>query len=771
MNSKTLLITLISSLSLSFLTGCEHATVSESREGAAALAALNYDGSQTALDNLNKQINEAGLDTARKSALIADLVTVLNTPKLTFDAQQTICQKLGYITLTDADIERILPAVSPLLLNLATVNNGLLALVPISSSRVDRVFIDALNHSEGELKVALVQALARRKQVSATNDLIALINDGDKAISDAAIYALGEIGTREALTGLSQAKNQSNHYVVDAKIAIAWKLSPQEGSDILNQIYLDKSLTESNRAAALRGLLNLQPEKAKDRIVDALMGSSAAYKKVCLESLYSSQVPNLKAAVLDHFSSYDPVTQCSVIAVMGKLSEVGARSVTEASLSSEVDELRLAALGAIANIPSTPKTVQILAELAAKASGDELRAAKYAIARLQGEGISEAVLELSKSGSVKQKVFCIEAIGARNMTQAVPDLLAMRKAKEIQVRVAALDALGDLASVGLTDPIYAWTLGSKEGQELTHAKRTLFKILQLENDSSLRGVDLIIKIKAGDAVTQLKLMSLLPKLDSEIALACAKQLALSDKADVSSEAISTLETWSDAGGLVSLVEISEDSKNPSVRSLALESALRVVDLERTTPAKEKSDLLIRLFQCNLTIEQKNSVLYRLGRGVSAKALSFAESLASDVNYGVEAKSAAEEIRANKLWPATLISEANTRDLHNMVDGNFKSSWTAPTASKPSLTIDLKAKRIIRQIVLDERRDNRNYPQSLEVYITDDLDQLGTPVVVVKGTIDATIVNLPKPYYSRYIILKGTSKNKDANWSITELHVD
>ena len=177
MNSKTLLFTLISSLSLSFLTGCEHATVSESREGAAALAALNYDGSQTALDNLNKQINEAGLDTARKSALIADLVTVLNTPKLTFDAQQTICQKLGYITLTDADIERILPAVSPLLLNLATVNNGLLALAPISSSRVDLVFIDALNHSEGELKVALVQALARRKQVSATNDLIALIND------------------------------------------------------------------------------------------------------------------------------------------------------------------------------------------------------------------------------------------------------------------------------------------------------------------------------------------------------------------------------------------------------------------------------------------------------------------------------------------------------------------------------------------------------------------------------------------------------------------
>ena len=771
MNSKTLMFTLISGLSLSFLTGCDHVAVSDSREAAAPLASLTYDGSQSALDNLNKQINEAGLDGARKSALIADLVTVLNTPKLTFDAQQTICQKLGYITLTDADIERVLPAVSPLLLNLTTVNNGLLALVPINGPRVDRVFIDALNHSEGELKVALVQAIARRKQVSATRDIVALLNDTNKAIADAATYALGEIGTREALNGLSQAKDQSNHYVVDAKLSIASKLSTQEGAEILNKIYIDQSLTESNRAAALRGLLDLQPDQAKTRIVDTLMGSSAAYKKVCLESLFTSQIADVRAAVLEHFGNYDPVTQCAVIAVMGKLGEVSARSVTEASLTSEIDELRLVSLGAIANIPSTAKTVHILAEVAAKASGDELRAAKYAIARLQGDGVSEAVLELSKTGFVKQKVFCIEALGTRNMTQAVPELLAMRKAKEIQVRVAALDALGDLASVALTDPIYDWTLGSKEGQELTHAKRTLYRILQLENDTSLRGVDLIAKIKAGDSAMQLKLMSLLPKLDSEIALSCAKQLALSDRSDVAREAISTLELWSDAGGLVSLVDITQESNNAAVRSLSLESALRVVDLERTTPAKEKSDLLIRLFESKLTTEEKNKVLYRLGRGVSSKALSFAESLVSDPNFSLEAKRAAEEIEANKLWPAVLTSEVNARDLHNIIDGNFKSSWTAATSSNPVLTVDLKAKRIIRQLVLDERRDNRNYPQSLEVFITDDLSQPGAPVIVAKGTIESTVVNLPKPYYARYIILKGTSKNKDANWSITELHVD
>ena len=107
----------------------------------------------------------------------------------------------------------------------------------------------------------------------------------------------------------------------------------------------------------------------------------------------------------------------------------------------------------------------------------------------------------------------------------------------------------------------------------------------------------------------------------------------------------------------------------------------------------------------------------------------------------------------------------------MIDNNYKSAWAVSSAAKPVLIIDLKESRLIREITLDQRRNSREFPEHLEVYVSDDLNQLGRVVMTAVGTADATVITLPDAAYGRYVVLKLVTHAKDVNWSITELHVD
>jgi len=241
--------------------------------------------------------------------------------------------------------------------------------------------------------------------------------------------------------------------------------------------------------------------------------------------------------------------------------------------------------------------------------------------------------------------------------------------------------------------------------------------------------------------------------------------------DVSLEAITSLESWGEDQGLSSLVLVAEKSTQAAISLNAAEAVLRQLNINRGSPKNERVDLLIRLFNTPITTEIKNKIIYRLGRSSSKQALDFVTTLINVPNYAKEAKNAIAEINANKNWPAGLTCEANPKDLHNMLDNNYKSSWTVSSSAKPTLIIDLKEPRLIREITLDQRRNPREYPEHLEVYISDDLVQIGRAVTTASGTANATVITLPDPVYGRYVVLKLVTDTKDVNWSITELHID
>jgi len=758
-------------LSTLLFSGCADLSTTQSSTKQLSIDALTYDGSQTALADLDKEITQVGKDPIQTSALVSRLVGVLNSPRVTFDAQQAICQRLGFLSLAPADITSVVGAISPLLLDERSVNIACLALVPIPGEGVDRAFLSALDQSKDEVRLALVQALARRKQISAIPVLSKLINNENLALANAAIYGLGEIGTRDALSALATVNDQKNHFVTDAKIIAAYTLPATETETVLSEIYLDNSLLHASRAAALRGLLSLEPSNATERIILILKGSDQLFKTVCIESLFSSKAPGLTEALILNLPSFDLSTKRAIVAVLGKRNESAALAVITDCLKSEDVNLRCAAFEALGSIPGNANVAIIIGDVGNSAKGDELRFAKNSISKLTGVGVSEAILRGARDSDLKRSVFYIEALGQRNMTDSIPFLLGLRRAENVKVRVAALDALSNLATPSIEDQLLNWTLAANEGQELIHAKRALVKVALLETDEIKRGKFIIDTIEQGGADVQLKLISVLPKLNSNTALICAKNLAMGRYPDVSLEAITSLESWGEDQGLSSLVLVAEKSTQAAISLNAAEAVLRQLNINRGSPKNERVDLLIRLFNTPITTEIKNKIIYRLGRSSSKQALDFVTTLINVPNYAKEAKNAIAEINANKNWPAGLTCEANPKDLHNMLDNNYKSSWTVSSSAKPTLIIDLKEPRLIREITLDQRRNPREYPEHLEVYISDDLVQIGRAVTTASGTANATVITLPDPVYGRYVVLKLVTDTKDVNWSITELHID
>src|SRR5208283_272725 len=87
---------------LALIAGC--AGISKAPEPAvmdadayAALASLDYAGSQRALERLDRSIAAAGREPARVSGLVSGMVQFIRQPAATFAARQAVAQRLGQL--------------------------------------------------------------------------------------------------------------------------------------------------------------------------------------------------------------------------------------------------------------------------------------------------------------------------------------------------------------------------------------------------------------------------------------------------------------------------------------------------------------------------------------------------------------------------------------------------------------------------------------------------------------------------------------------------
>jgi hypothetical protein len=511
-----------------------------------------------------------------------------------------------------------------------------LTLEPVPGATVDTVFIDALATTTGRTRVGILQTLARRAPASAVPALGKLLSEADAATATAAAIALGQIGGSTALTALKAAP-VATPAVVAAKLAAARRLPAGEAVALFADLQRDAKLAPHQRAAALRGLLDLEPASAAKQIVEVLSGHDWTLKQAALEFLFASRAPGMIPALAGKLSVWDAPTQTAVIAVFERRADAAALPALLVAAKHQAPAVRAAALSALGHMPGSGELVALLAGIAAGTSAEDAKLAKQSLARLNGPGVSAAVLAGAEKGEPSLRAAYLEQIALRGLTEGLPLLRQYRTSPDAGIRAAAIGALGDLAPAGDQALLIAWLSGATDSTEQTRGLRALLNLTQRIPDAKARVQPIYAALEQADANTAIRLLPILPRLGGAKSAECAARLAVKSDAALADAATSTLARWPDRTALPSLVTVSAKATAPSARNAASQAALRYFERNREIWTKDQTALVAQLLDSTKDVAVRKRLVVLLNRASDQDALALVEKLRTEAGLTTEAK--------------------------------------------------------------------------------------------------------------------------------------
>ncbi|MBI4626807.1 MAG: HEAT repeat domain-containing protein [Verrucomicrobia bacterium] len=741
---------------------------------AGPLHTLDYAGNQQAVESLDRDIAAAGTDAGKLAALESRLVGALRRADATPAARQAVCQRLGAL-LAVAPARPVdaatLAAITPMLASDREVDFARLALEPVPGAAIDSAFVAALANATGRTRVALVQSIGNRRIAAAVPALGGLLNQVDAATAAAAATALGQVGDSAALTALRAAPNATAAAVVEAKLATARRLSATDAAALYRELQTDSRLLDHQRATALRGLIDVEPASATGRIAEALAGADWAQKQAAIEAIFTHPAPGLVGSLAAKLPEWDIPTQTAVLTAFGRRRETVAIPALVAATKHTEATVRAAAITALGHVPGNRELVALLGGLAAADDTDDAKLARQSLARLDGPGVSDAVLAGAGSAAAGFRVVFFEQLGLRNMTEGIPLLVQGRLDPFTAVRAAAVGALGEIAPASEQRTVLDWAVGATDSNEQSRALRALVNVTLRNPNTADRARPVFAAIEQAPPAVCVRLLPALSRFEDAASAECAARLALRNDAAVADAAAATLARWTDRTALVPLASVAEKSPVASTRATAVQGALRYLERNREPWSAELTTVFAKLFAATRDNDVRQRLALVLHRGNDAAALALAKSLQADAALADVARDAAQAISANLAGPPAMRASGGSRQLRNVFDGNTGSRWSVPTNGAEWLEIDFKLPRPVHRLSLDQAGRTEEFPEHYEVFVTDNPKEPGGVRASGAGQRNKTVIALPDGTRGRYVIIRNTAARDDSAWTISELLVD
>lgn len=760
---------LTAAAALLLVAGCRTPEASSATGAPPTLSSVDYAGSQAPLEDIDRQIASAGTDDAKLQPLAQQLLRVLRNPAAAPAARQAAAQRLAQFspaTLLAGDNRGAFLA---MLQEPRDANLARLALDLAPGEAVDKVYLEALAHAPDSTRLAVVQSVGNRRIASATPQIAPLLKTPDFALEHAAIKALGQIGTAEALAALHGTAQPDSTAVVEAELQAAHQLPGNAARAVFEEIANRATAPAQLRAAAVRALLLADPAGAPARIVAVLSASDAAPKPVVIEAIPSLPATDLIPAITDRLPSWSPDVQRAVVTALGQTSDARAVAAISALVPAADAGVRAAAIEALGRLPGTPAATDLLAGVAAGDQVEDAKLARLSLARLNGAEVGATVVARAQTGDPVRRPIFVEQIAARGMTDQMPLLLALRQDPLLEVRLAALGALADIAPASTQAALLDWTLGATDAAEQARAVRALANVTLRNADETQRAHAIIDALDHASPTVATRLLPVLSRIGGQTAADCAARLALRPDRDEALVAANVLARWPDTKGLRPLVTVIEQTSTPDVRAASETAVVRYLERSRALLPGELVDLVRRLLAAGLQPEVAGQVVYLLGRAVDANALAYAQQLTTDAQVSAAAADAVLAIKAGQLGQPGLRGSAGEKYLVNILDGKPSTGWGTPATADQWIELDFHAARPVRQLVFEG--GEFNYPEHLEVFVTDDPQNPGPALASVAGQPRKTSIKLPSIAHGRYLLIRHTQTREDSWWGISELLID
>jgi HEAT repeat protein len=546
---------------------------------------------------------------------------------------------------------------APLLKDSELTSWARIALEAIEAKSAEIALIDAAKELQGRPLIGVVNSLGVKRSKSAVEILSNHIASKNDAVAESAAIALGKIGGADAVQILQsrlnmddseRRSNAAEGLIRCAEKMLAYGDAEQSAAlcDSLRTMDLPlqrkieatrgailargsagiklllATMNEENprlRRVALKAARQLQGEEAIKTLIDALPKVRTSQRAMYLRALGDRQQPELVPTLIEIVQSDSDSAneRAEKLAAIEVLSELGDASCLESLVSAAV---------------STDESVA--------------ERAMNTLAKIDDAALDRAIASQVATAKGAEKRVMLGLIGSRRITEVRP-LLDALKSNSVETRIAALMALGDVATLAEIPMLVGQAIKEGQNAESEAALLALKSACVRMPDQAACATQLSTALSKADLPVKLILLEILGSMGGPDALEVVGDVANQSNKELQDASTRLLGDWMsvDAGAI--LMNVAKQSRHP-YRIRALRAYLRLVrqfDMSR----EERHRMTKAALRVALRDAEKVLVLDAASRYPSKTMLSIAVELSAQPSLKATAQSAAVSI-AGKIKP-------------------------------------------------------------------------------------------------------------------------
>jgi HEAT repeat protein len=490
--------------------------------------------------------------------------------------------------------------------------------------------------SDSAWQVALINALAARRDETSVSRFVKLVHADDVAVASAAVAALGDIGTTAAVNELKRVRSKLRPELRSAATHALLRCAARRlamgnrgGAYLLYRDLYETATSDVERVAGLHGMVRAYGARVVPLLLTFVMGDDPRMAATAARLAEEIPDPAVTPMLVEVFSGASPAAQVLLLRAFAARRDRAAYPTVTAAVGSADEHVRIAALRALRELGGS-ETVALLARAAAGGAGEEREAARESLNLLRGVDVDEAILAaMQEQTDTAVRCELIKSLAARWCRPAIPALFAASTEPAETIRVAAFDALGELALRDhLTELVQR--LVDMEGDEARHAaENAVVKTALRVDDVEQRALPVLAVLNGTGGTVKASLIRVLGRIGGNGVLQAIRAARPAAEAEVVDAAVRALANWPNPEVLDDLLDIARTSTSETHQVLALRGYVRLVRLPSERTPLETFKLLAPAMDLATRTEEKKLVLGALGDVRDINALQMAESLLDD----------------------------------------------------------------------------------------------------------------------------------------------
>ncbi len=607
-------------------------------EALAGLKTYKFGDSRLALGVVEEAAINARHDAATKEKLEAAFIALLKTDA-SIDARRFVCRELEAMG-SGASVETL----AGLIAEADIADYAIWALIAIPDDSALTALMTAASEGPQTQRVNVIHGIARRGSEDAVAGLITLSESPDKAIAEAAIAALGSIGGKGCdplVVALKANGGKADSVLADACLQCGEWMPEGRSADAL-AIY-DTLYTADNpghiRAAALSGLVRLQPEKAEELVVSAIADPDPDLVLVAsgfIRELGGEEATATFAGMLADAPAQSKILIIDALAYRGDTAALGA--ISEAA-NSDDEAVQLAALSALGRL-GNQDTASVLVNLAATSGGEVQRTARASLTTIPGQQVNVAILQIAQSATGAAQLEAINALAGRRAIRTVPALLELAARDDAAVRAASLQSLRVLAGEEDTAALLSLLDNAPDDEQRKNVSQALVELAgRIRNEDARTALARKALADSENEATKAALIGVLGKIATDDALNVVRQQLSADSATLKLAAVNALAAWPDARPLSDLKTIAADKGDEGARVVAFAGYIRQLRASKDINAASKLEAFKAADTLASNEQEKKLVVAGLSEVPSLEAMQYVEARQQDPAVAAEATQA------------------------------------------------------------------------------------------------------------------------------------